>query len=452
MDIIRQPDVIKSVEEKIKEEELRKEIITKYVAPEDIAAITDWCKRKNSCISFREAGTATIRCLQLGAGAKPHTILDKTIKNPEEKDAVRKFLDMFPADLRSNIEGLVGHWTDNNVIDGIYLTANGIEHFRKESLKDDFQMDQKNDMPYLKIVANTPEKLKNQYEKLVEENENENPYNFMRLFYTGDYDTHDLLQCRKPVVSADSDKPGTVSGGDACLLFSLQTDLYNNRINYINRSGAACQEKEIGALETADEKTKADFEIYRHVQHGPQCNYIAQMERDNQVIKDAIQNHNYDTENVDKINLISGLVAAMSYPLAYCDKGEWGILREAKDIVQLYEKNGIKVKPAWTDPKEIEKWKTEIRNCILICYLYQCHGNRDKSLDELAAAVQEKLSEAPKAIKEYVGGIDAIINFLKDDTTGPLKGGLEPGGNRFITNGAEKGKYSVKDESYGKLN
>ncbi len=444
MDIIRKSDVIENVGKIIEKEELREEIITKYVAPEDIAIITEWCKKQNICISFREAGTATIRCLQSGAGAKPHTILDKTIKNPAEKEAVRRFLNMFPEDMRSNIEGLVGHWIGNQEIDGIYLTANGKEYFEK-----DFQLGYKNEMPYLMIDENTPEKLKERYDELVQEKDK--PYDFMRLFYTGDYDAHDLLQCDKPVVSADSDKPGAVSGGDAGHLLSLQTALYNNRIDYIDQSGVVCRENKIETLETADEKKKTDFHSYRHVQHGPQCNYIAQMKNDNHAIKDAILKKNFDTKNVEKINLISNLVAAMSHPVVCCDKGDWGILRETKDIVRFYEKKGITVKPAWKDGGEIEKWKTDIRNCILICYIHEFNGMSFAALDDLVEEVQKRLWEAPADIEEYVGGEKAIREFLETDITKQVKSAFEPGGNRFVVYKQDTKKYYVKSGHYGDM-
>ncbi len=78
----------------------------------------------NFAVSFRKAGRQTLQALAEGAGAKPHSILEKTIKPSSlEKYYPQNHLDIGEKIKEQGIEGLVGHWDEREGLTGIYLTG-----------------------------------------------------------------------------------------------------------------------------------------------------------------------------------------------------------------------------------------------------------------------------------------------------------------------------------------
>ena len=53
----------------------------RFISKTDFQILREFMIEKNiTCITFREAGEDTIKKLEAGSGAKPHSILDKTIR------------------------------------------------------------------------------------------------------------------------------------------------------------------------------------------------------------------------------------------------------------------------------------------------------------------------------------------------------------------------------------
>ena len=54
-----------------------------YLVDGDLEVIKKWMNNKNTSFSIRAAGHLTIECLKRGAGAKPHSILEKKLKKSQ---------------------------------------------------------------------------------------------------------------------------------------------------------------------------------------------------------------------------------------------------------------------------------------------------------------------------------------------------------------------------------
>lgn len=97
-----------------------------YISIGDKEAISRYCREKHYAISFRKAGVYTIQKLNMGAAAKGHHILEKSIKETSVNS--KEDFSYIPDELK----GLVGHWdsSDNKSgimkIKGLYLSRAGL--------------------------------------------------------------------------------------------------------------------------------------------------------------------------------------------------------------------------------------------------------------------------------------------------------------------------------------
>lgn len=351
--------------------------IKEYLVKEDIQVLDTIGKKKNCSFSFRVAGADTIKCLSRGAGAKPHSILAKTIKNSGDQktqNAVDNFFTDFNEKEKAEdlLKGLVGHWGEGaSYIDGIFLTRLGKKIFEEENLKEE----KKNNMKYKVISERTNFylELKNStdkkalidfYDKLPASNQHIRNYLFTRLFFSGDYDMHDFWQIKAIVVSKV----------DMKIIEEMQKDLYFARQKQILKLCCPmladaidkCTAQNIS--EFIEEKFKVLNEEkgyekdYYRVQHGPQYNYIAQMVNDNITCK-SIEEYNY---LVDK-------VANPDTPvLMYFEKEkQWKNILSVGELKEEYNKHHVALKETWADPEFIKKHKLFIAKQTLRLYKSQ---------------------------------------------------------------------------------
>lgn len=327
-------------------------IESEYLVKEDMTIIEAWAKDKKSIgISFRPAGEKTLNCLKRGAGAKPHEILDKTLKRKEEGSPQNGTIDAFFAGFGPKIdkakellEGLVGHWIDDKKVDGLYLTSIGYEDFNDAG---GFVFDtNKNSKPYLKF-ENDDQKIAliSNFEALYKKEGKKAYYLFTRRFFSGDYDVHDLLWHRWPV-------PTSI---DMKLLKDLQTALIAGRQEQLTNDYSLTQKDFERELKYARE--------YRRVQHGPQFNYTAQMLNENNALTSA-----------DKINLLVENVMNMDPPVAVFDNcvlnGQWNILFNGEEVKQYYKRYGKALKEIWGDsPEGRERFiRNNIKRIAKLCF------------------------------------------------------------------------------------
>lgn len=386
-----------------------------YVLPDDYDVISQWAGDKFR-ISVRSAGKDTLKCLDRGAGAKPHSILDKTIKkkvltDPEKQkkekkynDAVDAFFAGFPAADKALAEdllmGLVGHLIkgkDHDTLDGIYLTQLGEKTFNGEKVchpsTQAFSILKNKGMPYL-VLNNEGEKEKliNFFKSLgggqtADEAKNMRAYYlFTRLFFSGDYDTHDLIQRGAPV--------GTVI--DTKVLKGLQDALIAGRTEQVKKFKP-----------TSEELKEENAEDYCRVQHGPQYNYIAQMANENLeiVLKDI---ENPDPKGLEKLNVLVYNVMYTSFPVAACNaNGKWVILKTDEDLKNFYETWGVFVKESWTNLDSLKQHIVHQIHTILKLSIPESYTKIRSDFKEFNEGLKDK-----KKYDEKIGGMETLLKAV----------------------------------------
>lgn len=298
-----------------------------YLLDGDREVIESWAAAKNVYITFRPAGQTTLNCLNRGAAAKPHSILDKTIKDANEikVEGVTNFpasRDIFPiSSYKDFFVGLVGYREDGQ-LKGVYLSSRGEKVMKAQQ------------MPIKSVGRHSVlllEESKNILGPWISsqfgDSQKRTEYNIFSCFYTGDYDVHDLLQLKYKVPS----------GKDGELIQSLQKALLKRR------------DEDFKGCIAADEVR----EEYQRVQHGAQANYIAQMINDNiELIKQGKLNEK-------TINYIANQPSKISVPVyalaSYGQPKEWRELKTEQDVKGFYEQKGTKAGMAWTSKEEREK-------------------------------------------------------------------------------------------------
>ena len=266
--------------------------MNEYLLDDDKTIIENWACNKNVLISFRKAGIATLKCLEKGAAAKPHSILEKTVKKAEDNrnaDVIDDYLSYFPAEHKELFLGLVGHWVDNKVA-GLYLTSKGkkiFDKFKKEEIEIK-SIGQHQVLMLEKSGKRLCKWIRDEFQADNDKDKKAAAYNIFSCFYTGDYDVHDLLQAKAKVVTKL----------DESLLKDLKTELIEKR------------KAEFAPYRNGDAE-EVDTE-YQRIQHGPQANYIAQMINDNlRLVKEQVLDK-------DHVNYICSQVAQISTPIYIC--------------------------------------------------------------------------------------------------------------------------------------
>jgi len=87
------------------------------VSQTHVQAISDVCKKHKYVIAIRETGPLSIRRIQEGAKAKPHTILEKTVKQSSIQNVYGAQADHVLNRLQNlDLDGFVGHWNGGNLV------------------------------------------------------------------------------------------------------------------------------------------------------------------------------------------------------------------------------------------------------------------------------------------------------------------------------------------------
>ena len=272
------------------------ELHTMFTLPKDAAVIEQYTKEKRCAISIRETGRESLSRLAQGAGTKPHSILDKSLKPKtapliadkmnigykNRREALKKVLKEL--DLPKEMSGMVPHWS-NGTIDGFYLTQEGVESYKKVPQKKIIQAEG----TYLSLAS-----CKN----IGKDTKNEKKPSWHRNFITGDYDVHDIVKFRKlnrrnqkrieigyPRVPKASDMDSGERHGDTGMLMDI-----NDKMGYSN-----------------DQK---------RFQHGAQVNF-----------KDFAEKHGEP--------IIEALLHP-DFPIALCDRGNWFKISNERQLRRWY--------------------------------------------------------------------------------------------------------------------
>lgn len=187
-----------------------KEVEKRFILGKHRMGLEQVMNEYNMVVAFRAAGVYTLEKLDHGAAAKPHTILDKSIK-PAEMGLADDFPTLSLADadkslvLREPLRtarrflcGLVGYRNDLGQVTGVYLSQVGqaSEQFEKK-------VPNKNGAVY--ALFDTTEALVQCISEILAEEDK--PLSCAGNFVTGDYDLHEiqlLKEERLSHIKADS--------------------------------------------------------------------------------------------------------------------------------------------------------------------------------------------------------------------------------------------------------
>lgn len=417
----------KIMSEKEKQERINEE----YITEEDQEAIRQWCDSNQTTISFRSAGPATLKCLRRGAGAKPHDILAKTIKysspdrkqqepkeNPKEDEKKDNIIDTFLGKFgRENMDdllcGLVGHWT-NDTIDGIYLTTYGANHINRNYI----EKEPGKKFSYLKLDDNAKGIMQEilravggfnlEEKKPVPEHEVW-VYKFYRLFFSGDYDIHDLWELNKPVAS-ERDIKYEEDGSRTGILVALQESLYEKRREALINSFGKAVNKSTGeetVSELIREETASD---YWRVQHGAQYNYIAQM------FNEDSQHEKEGSLTLQNINYIVEQVANMASPVAVFGKfiGSEAVTQsilEGGEVKNFYDAHRITLKETWTNDDAVKNYVKKAIKRALIIYLGE-QVQKELTIESIEEGLLARVNTLSMYKKNYPQYVNEILEEM----------------------------------------
>lgn len=202
----------------------RKMVAQAFVHPSHMAVFEKISKEHNIAMSVREAGTFTIKALEIGAAAKGHNILEKTIKPGSLKSVYGAQADSVLKQAQdAGVVGMVGAWNS----DGIY----GI-HVHNNLVNEDH---------IVPIDLQNPQN-NTDFKKFVKDG--------LITPYTGDYDMHDIIQYNTHL--------GTVPKADSAEEIRVK-DLINQGVAKV------------------DIKRPVENTSMNVVRHGPQVNFVDHM-------------------------------------------------------------------------------------------------------------------------------------------------------------------------------
>lgn len=276
--------------------DIEKEISKTFVLDRHLKAIGVMAQKFKFAVSIRESGASTLRCLALGAAAKGHDILEKTIKESSIQSAYPgRASEIMERLIRAQVDGYVGHWDPNSGrLLGIYVGPEAQDATNNPDLAANLKKtpDGKNyfpiDLEHLEVSLQSLKAAEN----------------WQAIPFTGDYDLHDLLRF--------GTHNGPVTQGSEEEL-KLLTNLNS-------------------AIEAIDPDSRPNDSKHKNVvQHGPQYNFVAHMNAE------------------ERVHLLVGTVAKPSFPLAMCDRGEWSIVENLSQLKAFYSDRGMNLKSSWAD-------------------------------------------------------------------------------------------------------
>ncbi len=336
-------------------------VVKEFVTAEHQKAIAAYCKKNNIILSVRDTGNLSLQRINEGAKAKPHTILEKSIKesslataHPEAAKALKeggKFdgtpTTMIEGVSLDDLKGFVGHWdkTTGKLL-GLRVDkrdtkpktyaevarASGTgnqesEHTHALLLLQPYIEGKDTDSPYI------PLKKFQQFKKVLGPK-------WKHYLYTGDYDLHEVYKHNKTLLEGSKEK--------ARLLTGINTQIAKNQ----GKNGLPLRKGKIEAYEktvkigkgsSAREvpasilHTEAESD-YAMIQHGDQMGYIT-----NQLHEGRLSQ---ETRN-DKAQLVEAVAQESPGPLAWCVRGEWYVTKNKDEHQELRRAVSVTASSGW---------------------------------------------------------------------------------------------------------
>lgn len=387
-----------------------------YLLKEDAKSIEDYVKKNHVMVSFRNAGSATLRQLKRGAATKGHDILDKTIKGKslgiatsavETDEDVAKLNaallsamgvsaeepqapDGLSRHVWEKLGGLVASWK-GNVPQALYLSKAGCNFIPKSHpcRTDIIDSSGKSHPGFL---------LKKPLSYISALIEQHGDIGFYRFFYTGDYDMHDLARTTgagRSIIPSESEE-------EKCFINEMNYAIYkalsdNKSVPPYN--GIRCASMEIinDRMEPMDPMDpmkqidlgawkKQKYQEYRMIRHGAQVNYLGHMSA------------------VEPIGGIVYIVADLTHneKIAACSpNGGWELLDPVTELNNWYIKNHVKLKNTWKNATELKQIiARSIANKVYREIQEGDHKRRNEILADLEGAIHKYIISSEQVTDE----------------------------------------------------
>jgi len=279
-------------------------VTQEFVTLDHALAIQEACKKGNLILSVRETGKLSVDRIGEGAKAKPHTILEKSIKQSSMAGLDPRQIEQINA---QDIKGFVGAWGKNP--QKKELLGVRIDGWNKT---DTLTIEHKELLTSIVVNQNGIE-----YVPLDKIDTLKSIPIWKTLLYTGDYDLHELYKNNRQLGEMTEEKRKALS-------------LLNKKIG----------EKDVtrgGEFERGEDGALHQHNPYAMIQHGDQATYVANQ-------------YNEARENNEETATIVGAVGSESPdPLAWCDKRNWYITKN-KEEHQAFRMAKKLIKPhVWTE-------------------------------------------------------------------------------------------------------
>ncbi|WP_124633862.1 hypothetical protein [Burkholderia cenocepacia] len=268
-------------------------------------------------VSIRQTGAHSLARLREGAAAKPHDILEKTIKlSSLAKGYGRPYADIILEKTREwGIDGLVGHWSGDGKLLGIYVTDGvrdvGASYISKIPNSKFHYVDLSSRLDFF---SSSPPEALSSFRR-------DNP-DWKRLVFTGDYDLNDMVRSRKVVPS-------------------LREGEYIDDLNLAMltmRGGVG----DGGAKLAIENNAK-----WNRVQHGPQYNFLAYMLSNEMPDFGDLTGVARTSARMQFIRDVRNSPVAFSPAgdgLALNDNGVWYEIRSDDQLSSFYVRKGLRMK------------------------------------------------------------------------------------------------------------
>ena len=318
-------------------------VMKEFVTEEHMNAIAKYCKQKNVILSVRDTGKLSLDRLEEGAKPKPHSILEKSIKesslakaHSEAANALKSGAELeVPPTIEgvslNDLKGFVGHWDkDSGKLLGVRVDKRDVRTREAESAGSTSELSEH-------------EKSIQSLQPLLSGKDSNSPYislgNFkaykhdfdtkwQQFLYTGDYDLHEVYSHNKTLLEGSKEKARILSGINKQIAADQTNKAIPKRKGTIEAHQTTAVIGEGKSRRTVPSSTlhASEDSDYAMIQHGDQMGYIT-----NQIHEGRLKE---ETLN-DKAQLVGAVAAEAPGPLAWCVRGNWYVTKNAKEHSEL---------------------------------------------------------------------------------------------------------------------
>lgn len=325
-----------------------------FVTPEHKNSIAVFCQKKNVILSVRDTGSHSLLRVAEGAKPKPHSILEKSIKESslkagghlEAAEALARGDEALP-DIEgvslSDLRGFVGHWGKNPPkLLGVRVDKRDVlpksstpkesddDHMKGLRIVQQFLEGTDGDSPYVPLA------------RFAEFREALPGGRWKQFLYTGDYDLHEIYQAKKTLAEGTREKAHLLSGLNATIAHEQQKQQGTDSDMPLRKGKieAHIEEREVdGRMVPASTLHTEEGSQYAMIQHGDQMGYIT-----NQIHEGRLK----DETSSLKAQMVGVVASESPSPLAWCVNGDWFVTQNPQEHADFRELVRVRASSGWS--------------------------------------------------------------------------------------------------------